>query len=113
MVFRPPETVVVEGQVRFKRSNPASGIVANSFARYKPKVVGTVNGLEFSAATSIDADGKFTAKVPKGATDVQFELPNRDGPQIRAGKDKPLVDPGAISLGTVNDDVHGVEIVYP
>ena len=62
---------------------------------------------------TIDADGKFTAKIPQGATDVQVQLANQQGPRVRAGIDKPLVVPGAILLGTVNEDVHGVEIVYP
>jgi hypothetical protein len=99
--------------VKLKRPNASVSSTTNPYAQYKPRIVGEIDGLPFSVATSIDAEGKFTAKVPKGATDVQVQLANRQGPQVRAAKDKPLVDPGAISLGTVNEDVRGVEIVYP
>jgi beta-lactamase regulating signal transducer with metallopeptidase domain len=113
LLFCPPPTVNVDGQVKLKRPTASASSTTNPYAQYKPRIVGEINGLPFAVATSIDSEGKFTAKVPKGATDVQVQLANREGPQVRAGKDKPLVDPGAISLGTVNEDVHGVEIVYP
>jgi beta-lactamase regulating signal transducer with metallopeptidase domain/5-hydroxyisourate hydrolase-like protein (transthyretin family)/protocatechuate 3,4-dioxygenase beta subunit len=130
IVFRPTPTVVIEGEVKVPAVGQSAttgaaqakgrrGFGANAPTRttnyetYKPKIVGIVDGLEYAANVTIDSDGKFTAKIPKGATDVQVHLGNRGGPQVRAGKDKPLVDPGAISLGTVNEDVQGVEIVYP
>jgi 5-hydroxyisourate hydrolase-like protein (transthyretin family) len=125
--FRPTSAVVIEGLIKLPSTTQAglssqasrrgfAGTRSNEtivYTRYKPKIVGTVNGSEYEADVTIDGDGKFTAKVPKGATDVQLQLANSQGPQVRAGKDKPLVDPGAISLGTVNEDVHGVAIVYP
>ena len=128
--FRPTSAVVIEGQVKVPTSDqPATpgaargrgrrgfGTAASppaiNYERFKPKIVVMLDGLEYEAKVTIDADGKFTAKVPKGATDVHVQLANQQGPRVRAGIDKPLVDPGAISLGTVNEDVHGLEIVYP
>jgi len=112
LVVHQPATVNVEGQVILKRPNTSSGPRIR-FELYEPKIAGKIDGMAFIAGTSIDAEGKFVAKVPKGATDVQVHLANSQGPQVRAGKDKPLVDPGAISLGTVNEYVRGAEIVHP
>ena len=113
LVVHQRATVNVEGQVILKRPNTSARTARIRFELYEPKIAGKINGLSFVAGTSIDSEGKFIAKVPKGATDVQVQLANSQGPQVRAGKDKPLVDPGAISLGTLNEDVRGVEIVYP
>ena len=74
-----------------------------------------VNGLEFSADVTIDENGKFSATIPRGLKDVTVKLAEQQvrGPQWRTAKDKPLVDPFSIPLGTVNEDVHDLEIVYP
>ena len=114
--FRPPETVAITGKVSAPTPDrPARSANQNPFEQYKPRITGVVNGFTFSPAVTIDADGNFSATVPRGLQDVMIKFGDSQvrGPQWRTAKDKPLVDPGAISLGTVNEDVHGVEIVYP
>jgi beta-lactamase regulating signal transducer with metallopeptidase domain/uncharacterized GH25 family protein len=106
--FHPATTVLIEGRVE-RSTTP----LRDGYASLKPKITGQVNGQVYTADVTIDADGKFTAKVPRGINEVQIRFANHNGPQFRVGKDKPLTDPADINLGTVNDDVHDLEIVYP
>ena len=98
--FRPTLAVVIEGLVKLPSTTQAglssqasrrgfAGTRSNEtivYTRYKPKIVGTVNGSEYEADVTIDGDGKFTAKVPKGATDVQVQLANQQGPRVRGNR---------------------------
>ena len=112
IAFQPVANITVEGQIKFSRSRLTKPN-ANLYASYKPTIIGKVNGLEYSADASVDSQGKFTASVPRGANDVQVRFAESRGPQVRVGNETPLVDPSAINLGTVNEDVRDVEIVYP
>jgi hypothetical protein len=66
-----------------------------------------------------DADGKLVAYVPHGLENVRFVryspfTSRQVALRWRMTKDGPLNNNGAINLGTVTDDVKGIEIVqYP
>ena len=103
--FRMPASLTIEGQIKFGRERRTIPN-RNHYVSYKPTITGKVNGLDYTANVSIDEEGQFTAKVPRGISEVKVKLADRSGPVYRLGKDKPPVDLSAIDLGTVNEDVH-------
>ncbi len=62
----------------------------------------------------IDASGKVTAYVPHGLEEVQFDLMTNEHGVLRwrRGKDGQLNNNRRVMLGTMNDDVKDIEIIW-
>jgi hypothetical protein len=61
----------------------------------------------------VDADGKMTLLAPHGLTEARMSLMTNEHGVLRhrMKKDEPLKAGREINLGTLNDDVTGIEIV--
>jgi protocatechuate 3,4-dioxygenase beta subunit len=76
-------------------------------------IFGRIDGGFFFGEGKQDPDGKVTAMVPHGLEQTQLNLMTNEHGVLRwrLAKDKPLEHNRRIDLGTVNDDVKGIEII--
>jgi protocatechuate 3,4-dioxygenase beta subunit len=97
--------VVIEGQWLDSKEQPKSGWASNVFGR--------MDGSFWHAMTRIDAQGKFSLKVPHGLEQVQLDISTNEhaSTRHRIGKDGPLTEGRRVDLGTLDHDVKGIEIV--
>lgn len=76
-------------------------------------VFGRIDGVFWFGDAKADANGKVVAQVPHGLEDVQFNLMTNEHGSLRwrKAKGEALNNSRTVSLGTLTDDVKGIEIV--
>jgi hypothetical protein len=76
-------------------------------------IFGRIDGGFYFTEGKQDPDGKVTALVPHGMEQTQLNLMTNEHGVLRwrTAKDSPLSAGRRIDLGTVNDDVKGIEII--
>ncbi|VTR93551.1 Peptidase M56 BlaR1 OS=Planctomyces brasiliensis (strain ATCC 49424 / DSM 5305 / JCM 21570 / NBRC 103401 / IFAM 1448) GN=Plabr_3892 PE=4 SV=1: Peptidase_M56: CarboxypepD_reg: CarboxypepD_reg [Gemmata massiliana] len=76
-------------------------------------VFGEVDGVPWFGDAKADANGKVIARVPHGMENVQFNLMTNEHGSLRwrKAKGEELNNNRTIRLGTLSDDVKGIEIV--
>src|SRR5262249_51453747 len=76
-------------------------------------VFGRMDNLPWFGRGKADADGKITALIPHGLEQVQLDLMTNEHGVLRhrVKKDAPLSNSRRVDLGTVNDDVKGIELI--
>ncbi len=74
---------------------------------------GQLDGQSFYTRFDPDKDGKIVGKLPHGLTDVRMNaITNEHGAvQVRLKKDGPLHSGSELKLGTIEDDITGIEII--
>jgi WD40 repeat protein len=104
--FRPAPEVTIEAQVVNSQGKPRGW--------FAPVVFGEINGEHFHTKAKIDRTGKITVNVPRGMTKTRLNLVSNEHGSFRwrKAKDQPLSNLNDIPLGTVNEDVKGIEIVH-
>jgi protocatechuate 3,4-dioxygenase beta subunit len=97
--------VVIEGQWLDSKGQPKSG--------WSSFVFGRIDGASWHAMTRPDAQGKFSLNVPHGLEQVELDISTNEhaSARHRIGKDAPLVEGRRVTLGTLDHDVKGIEIV--
>jgi beta-lactamase regulating signal transducer with metallopeptidase domain len=76
-------------------------------------IFGQLDGLNWFGQGKADADGHIVAQIPHGLENVQVDLMTNEHGVLRhrMKKDEPLSNKRKLNLGTVTDDVKGIEIV--
>jgi beta-lactamase regulating signal transducer with metallopeptidase domain/protocatechuate 3,4-dioxygenase beta subunit len=76
-------------------------------------IFGQLDGLNWFGQGKADADGHIVAQIPHGLENVQVDLMTNEHGVLRhrMKKDEPLSNKRKLMLGTVNDDVKGIEII--
>jgi beta-lactamase regulating signal transducer with metallopeptidase domain/protocatechuate 3,4-dioxygenase beta subunit len=98
--------VVIEAQYYDSKGSHTRGHSSHLFGR--------INKTDYwFGEGKVDADGKMTALVPHGLTEVRLHLSTNEHGVLRhrLKKDDPLSGKHQIDLGTVSDDVKGIEII--
>jgi hypothetical protein len=97
--------VVIEGRWLDSKGNPKSG--------WSSSVFGRIDGSFWHAMTRPDAQGRFALQLPHGLEQVELDISTNEhaSARHRIGKDAPLVDGRRVTLGTLDHDVKGIEIV--
>lgn len=74
---------------------------------------GHLDDVFWNTETKVDSDGKMTAMAPHGLEGAQLDVVTNEHGSIRwrKAKGEPLNNTRRISLGTITDDVKGIEIV--
>jgi beta-lactamase regulating signal transducer with metallopeptidase domain len=98
--------VTVEAQYYDSKGKPTRG--HSSF------IFGQIDGGFWHSQAKVTPDGKMTAQVPHGLTNVQLDLmTNEHGAlRYRLKPNEPLRNSRRVDLGTLNDDVKGIEIIH-
>jgi hypothetical protein len=98
--------VVIEAQYYDSKGKKSRGHAGH--------VSGEMDKSFWFAQTKVDADGKMTAIVPHGLEKARLELiTNEHGVlRFRKSKDQPLRAGRELELGTLNDDVRGIELIH-
>ena len=96
---------MIEGRWLDSKGQPKSG--------WGSSVFGRIDGSFWHAQTAPDAQGVFSLKVPHGLEQVELDISTNEhaSAQYRIGKDGPLTKGRRVSLGTLDHDVKGIEIV--
>jgi hypothetical protein len=97
--------VVIEAQYVDSKGKPTRG--------HAPHIFGQIDKGFWFAEAKVDANGKVTAMVPHGLENVRMDLmTNEHGAlRYRKARGEPLAFGRQVDLGTLNDDVRGIEIV--
>jgi hypothetical protein len=97
--------VVVEAQYYDSKGKTRRG--------HSPDVFGQLDKMHWHTEAKADADGKVTALVPHGLEKARLSLSTNEHGSLRwrKAKGEPLSNLHEIDLGTLNDDVKGIEIV--
>lgn len=97
--------VVVEGGWVDSQGKPSRGWV--SF------IWGALGDRNWRGEAHPDSNGRFSIKVPRGLTEVNFDVLTNEhtSARHRVGKDAPLEEGRPITLGTLDHDVKDIEIV--
>lgn len=97
--------VTIEAQYLDSAGKPTRG--------HAPHVVGRIDGTFWFAEAKTDPTGKVTLHIPHGLTEVSLDLMTNEHGALRwrKTKDEPLNNTRTIRLGTVTDDVKGIEII--
>jgi uncharacterized GH25 family protein len=105
MELRAVPHVVVEAQYYDSKGKTRRG--------HSPDVFGELDKMHWRTEARADADGKVTALVPHGLEKARLSLSTNEHGSLRWRKSKgdPLSNFHEIDLGTLNDDVKGIEIV--
>lgn len=97
--------VTIEAQYVDGQGKPTRG--------HAPHVGGRIDGVFWFAEAKADPNGKVTAMVPHGLEEVSFDLITNEHSVIRwrKAKGEPLNNTRTVRLGTLTDDVKGIEII--
>jgi Zn-dependent protease with chaperone function len=97
--------VVIEGQWLDSKGQPKGG--------WESSVFGRMDGAFWHDLARPDAQGKFSLKAPHGLENVELDIMTNEHASAlhRMGKDGPLVAGRRVTLGTLDHDVKGIEIV--
>lgn len=98
--------VVIEAQYYDSKGNPTRGHSAHMFGRMDKDNY-------WFGESKVDANGKMTLLAPHGLTDARLSLMTNEHGVLRhrMKKGDPLGAGREINLGTLNDDVKGIEII--
>jgi hypothetical protein len=98
-------TVVIEGRWVDSKGQPGSG--------WSPLVGGKMDGSSWIAEAHIDAQGRFSVKVPHGLEEANLTMMTNEhaSTRHRIGKGGPLVEATTARLGTLDHDLKDIEIV--
>jgi hypothetical protein len=80
---------------------------------HAPHVFGQIDGVPWFGEAKADANGKVTVQVPHGLEGVQLNMMTNEHGSLRwrKKKDDPLSTNRTVMLGTLTDDVKGIEII--
>ncbi len=97
--------VVIEAQYLDSKGKPTRG--------HSCHVFGQIDGVSWFGDAKADATGKVVAHVPHGLENAQFDLMTNEHGALRWRKKKgdELSNDRQVRLGTLTDDVTGIEIV--
>lgn len=97
--------VAVEAQYLDSKGKPTRGHSAHVFGR--------IDGVFWFGEARADATGKLVAHVPHGLENTQFDLATNEHGSLRWRKKKgdPLNNTRRVMLGTLTDDVKGIEVI--
>jgi beta-lactamase regulating signal transducer with metallopeptidase domain len=97
--------VVIEGQWLDSKGQPKGG--------WESSVFGRMDGAFWHGQARPDAQGRFSLKVPHGLEKVELDIMTNEHASAlhRMAKDGPLVAGRRVTLGTLDHDVKGIEIV--
>jgi hypothetical protein len=98
-------SVVIEGRWVNSKGQPGGG--------WSPLVGGKIDGSSWIDQAHVDAQGRFSAKVPHGLEDATLTIMTNEHAttRYRIGKGGPLVEGSWPRLGTLDHDVKDIEIV--
>jgi hypothetical protein len=98
-------SVVIEGHWVDSKGQPKGG--------WSSSIFGRMDGSFWNTQAHPDPQGRFSAKVPHGLEEVQFDISTNEHATTRhrIGKDGPLVEGRTVKLGTLDHDVKDIEIV--
>jgi beta-lactamase regulating signal transducer with metallopeptidase domain/protocatechuate 3,4-dioxygenase beta subunit len=102
---RAAPSVVIEAQYYDSKGKTTRG--------HSPHIFGQIDKHFWFAEAKADANGKVTVRVPHGLEQVRLQLSTNEHGSLRwrKAKGEPLNNNHEVDLGTVNDDVKGIEIV--
>jgi beta-lactamase regulating signal transducer with metallopeptidase domain/protocatechuate 3,4-dioxygenase beta subunit len=102
---RASPSVLVEAQYYDSKGKTTRG--------HAPFVFGQIDGGFWFHEAKADANGKVTIRVPHGLEQVHMQLSTNEHGSLRwrREKGKPLSNAREIDLGTLTDDVRGIEII--
>ncbi|WP_425396489.1 carboxypeptidase regulatory-like domain-containing protein [Aeoliella sp.] len=106
LIVRAVPHVEVHGTYLDSSGKPRSG--------HEVMLFGRLDGdFYFTRSSTPGKDGKFTAKLPHGLTETKLDLITNEHSALRWRKssDEPLQRGRDVRLGTVEDDIHGFEVV--
>ena len=97
--------VAIEAQYLDSKGKPTRGHSAHIF--------GEIDGVPWFGESKVTPDGKMVALVPHGLERVQFNMTTNEHGVLRwrKTKDEPLNNSRTAMLGTLTDDVKGIEII--
>jgi RNA polymerase sigma factor (sigma-70 family) len=97
--------VVIEAQYLDSKGKPTRA--------FSPSITGRIDGIGWHERVKTDENGKIVALVPLGLEETEFELMAGELGVVRwrKGKDSPLNNSRHIVLGTMKDDVRGIEVI--
>jgi RNA polymerase sigma factor (sigma-70 family) len=97
--------VVVEAQYLDSKGKPTRG--------HSGFIHGSLDKVSWFNEAKADKDGKITALVPHGLETAQLQVMTNEHGSLRwrKAKDQPLQHAREIPLGTLTDDVRGIEII--
>lgn len=97
--------VLVEAQYYDAKGKPTRG--------HSPHLFGQIGRRSYFVEATTDPTGKVTARVPHGLEHTQLSLTTNEHGSLRwrKAKGEPLHNAHQIDLGTLNDDVQGIEII--
>jgi len=97
--------VTIEAQYLDAQGKPTRG--------HSPHVVGRIDGVFWFSEAKADPNGKVVAQVPHGLEEVSFDLMTNEHGVLRwrKAKGEPLNNTRTVRLGTLTDDVRGIEII--
>jgi len=98
--------VVIEARYLDGKGKPGRG--------HECFIFGRMDGAPWHAMAKPDADGKLVARVPHGLEEARVQLMTNEHGVLRwrKGKDGPLSGKREIDLGTLNEDVKGIELIH-
>jgi protocatechuate 3,4-dioxygenase beta subunit len=97
--------VTIEAQYVDSKGKPTRG--------HECFIHGMMNKTSWFSQGQVDANGKIVIQIPHGLQTVKMSLSTNEHSSLRHRKtrDEPLSNAHDIDLGTVNDDIKGIEIV--
>ncbi|MEZ6097342.1 MAG: carboxypeptidase regulatory-like domain-containing protein [Pirellulaceae bacterium] len=98
--------VVLQGTYLDSENQPRSGHEVMLFGRIN-------DGFYFTRSSTPGKDGKFELKIPHGLREAKMDLITNEHSALkwRMSRDEPLHRGRNVSLGTVEDDIYGFEVV--
>ena len=80
---------------------------------HAPHAFGQIDGVSWFGEAKADANGKVTIHVPHGLENTQLNMMTNEHGSLRwrKKKDDPLSSGRTVMLGTLTDDVKGIEII--
>jgi beta-lactamase regulating signal transducer with metallopeptidase domain len=102
---RASPSVLIEAQYLDSKGKPTRG--------HAPFVFGEIDKTFWFAEAKADANGKVTIRIPHGLENVRMDLVTNEHGCLRwrREKGKPLSNQRQVDLGTLTDDVRGIEII--
>jgi protocatechuate 3,4-dioxygenase beta subunit len=103
--IRAAPSVVIEAQYYDSKGKTTRG--------HSPFVFGQIDKAFWHSEAKADAAGKVTVRVPHGLEQARLQLSTNEHGSLRWRKanGQPLQNSHEIDLGTVNDDVKGIQII--
>jgi beta-lactamase regulating signal transducer with metallopeptidase domain/uncharacterized GH25 family protein len=103
--IRGAPSVVIEAQYYDSKGKPTRG--------HAPHVFGQIDKQFWFKEATADANGKVTVRVPHGLENVRLTMMTNEHGALRwrKAKGQPLNNDHEVDLGTLNDDVKGIEII--